>query len=65
MTENDEREEVPVDISNRAVDKGWSLWGLVRAGWNAKEGVSSPIQPGQGKNTSFNQRHKLYNKYFI
>ena len=46
-TENDEREEVPVDISNRAVDKGWSLWGLVRAGWNAKEGVSSPIQPGQ------------------
>lgn len=37
-------------MSNRAPDKGWSLWGLVRAGWNVKKDVSAPIQPGQGKN---------------
>ncbi|XP_006610640.1 phospholipase DDHD1-like isoform X1 [Apis dorsata] len=46
-TDNDEREDNSVDISNRTPDKGWSLWGLVRAGWNVKEGVSTPIQPGQ------------------
>ncbi|XP_076641508.1 phospholipase DDHD1 isoform X1 [Halictus rubicundus] len=45
-TETDEREENP-DMSNRTSDKGWSLWGLVRAGWNAKEDASTPIQPGQ------------------
>ncbi|XP_053992213.1 phospholipase DDHD1-like isoform X1 [Hylaeus volcanicus] len=44
--ENDERDESP-DISSRASDKGWSLWGLVRAGWNAKEDASIPLQPGQ------------------
>lgn len=48
ITDNDEREDNSVDISNRTPDKGWSLWGLVRAGWNVKEGVSTPIQPGQG-----------------
>ncbi|KZC04611.1 PREDICTED: phospholipase DDHD1-like [Dufourea novaeangliae] len=45
-TETDERAESP-DMSNRTVDKGWSLWGLVRAGWNAKEDASTPLQPGQ------------------
>ncbi|XP_033327758.2 phospholipase DDHD1 isoform X1 [Megalopta genalis] len=45
-TETDERDESP-DMSNRTSDKGWSLWGLVRAGWNAKEDASIPIQPGQ------------------
>ncbi|XP_031843425.1 phospholipase DDHD1 isoform X2 [Nomia melanderi] len=44
--ETDEREESP-DMSNRTSDKGWSLWGLVRAGWNAKEDASTPLQPGQ------------------
>ncbi|XP_076231435.1 phospholipase DDHD1 isoform X3 [Calliopsis andreniformis] len=44
--ETDERDESP-DMSTRAVDKGWSLWGLVRAGWNAKEDASTPLQPGQ------------------
>ncbi|CAK9810627.1 Phospholipase DDHD1 [Anthophora quadrimaculata] len=46
-TENDERDDNPVDISNRTTDKGWSLWGLVRAGWNVKEGIPTPLQPGQ------------------
>lgn len=43
-------------MSNRTPDKGWSLWGLVRAGWNVKKGVPTPIQPGQGKDIilSFN-----------
>ncbi|KAK0181259.1 hypothetical protein PV327_003557 [Microctonus hyperodae] len=42
-SDNDEREtESPTDTPNRTADKGWSLWGLVRAGWNAKEGPSSP-----------------------
>ncbi|KAK2581696.1 hypothetical protein KPH14_002183 [Odynerus spinipes] len=52
--ETDEREDSPVDGSNRNTEKGWSLWGLVRAGWNVKEGASSPtpdsnppIRPGQ------------------
>ncbi|XP_039302029.1 phospholipase DDHD1 isoform X2 [Solenopsis invicta] len=27
---------------NRNADKGWSLWGLVRGGWNVREGPSSP-----------------------
>jgi len=43
-------------MPNRA-EKGWSLWDLVRGGWNIKEGPSSPtpesnppIRPGQGKN---------------
>lgn len=48
-TETDERDEIP-DMSTRTTDKGWSLWGLVRAGWNAKEDSSAPIQPGQGTN---------------
>ncbi|XP_076749269.1 phospholipase DDHD1 isoform X2 [Xylocopa sonorina] len=45
--DNDERDENSVDISNRTSDKGWSLWGLVRAGWNVKEGVPTALQPGQ------------------
>lgn len=55
LIETDEREDSPVDVSNRNTEKGWSLWGLVRAGWNVKEGSSSPtpdsnppIRPGQG-----------------
>ncbi|XP_068988288.1 phospholipase DDHD1-like isoform X1 [Bombus flavifrons] len=47
IADNDEKEENSVDMSNRAPDKGWSLWGLVRAGWNVKKDVSAPIQPGQ------------------
>ncbi|KAG7204893.1 hypothetical protein KM043_005291 [Ampulex compressa] len=53
-TDNDERDDVPVDAPHQNVDKGWSLWGLVRSGWNVKEGPSSPtpdsnppIRPGQ------------------
>lgn len=48
--ENDERDECPGDVANRSSDKGWSLWGLVRAGWNVKEGApesSPPIRPDQ------------------
>lgn len=55
LIETDEREDSPVDVSSRNTEKGWSLWGLVRAGWNVKEGSSSPtpdsnppIRPGQG-----------------
>lgn len=48
ITDNDEKEENSVDMSNRTPDKGWSLWGLVRAGWNVKKGVPTPIQPDQG-----------------
>ncbi|XP_026668431.1 phospholipase DDHD1-like [Ceratina calcarata] len=47
VADTDERDENPVDISNRTPDKGWSLWGLVRAGWNVKEGVPTSIQPDQ------------------
>ncbi|KAK9300164.1 hypothetical protein QLX08_007080 [Tetragonisca angustula] len=47
LIDNDEKEENSVDMSNRTPDKGWSLWGLVRAGWNVKKGVPTPIQPGQ------------------
>ncbi|CAD1480945.1 unnamed protein product, partial [Heterotrigona itama] len=47
LIDNDEKEENSVDISNRTPDKGWSLWGLVRAGWNIKKGVPTPIQPDQ------------------
>ncbi|KOX67921.1 Phospholipase DDHD1, partial [Melipona quadrifasciata] len=47
LIDNDEKEENSVDISNRTPDKGWSLWGLVRAGWNVKKGVPTPIQPDQ------------------
>ncbi|XP_034942772.1 phospholipase DDHD1-like [Chelonus insularis] len=40
--ENEEKEaESPTDTANRN-EKGWSLWGLVRGGWNTKEGPSSP-----------------------
>ncbi|XP_043278278.1 phospholipase DDHD1-like isoform X2 [Venturia canescens] len=48
-----ERDETsPCDTPNRNVDKGWSLWGLVRAGWTAKEGSSptpdaNPLRPDQ------------------
>ncbi|XP_043516714.1 phospholipase DDHD1-like isoform X2 [Frieseomelitta varia] len=47
LIDNDEKEENSVDMSNRTPDKGWSLWGLVRAGWNVKKGVPTPIQPDQ------------------
>lgn len=51
---DDKDDSSPVDTPNRNADRGWSLWGLVRAGWNAKEGTSPtpdnpPIQPDQGK----------------
>lgn len=50
-------ETSPGDTPNRNVDKGWSLWGLVRAGWTAKEGSSptppppdaNPLRPDQGE----------------
>lgn len=64
-TEDGERgDESPSDTPNRNVDKGWSLWGLVRAGWTAKEGASSPtpdsnpIRPDQGN--SFFPREQLF-----
>ncbi|XP_044574971.1 phospholipase DDHD1-like [Cotesia glomerata] len=40
--EKDDKEaDSPTDTPNRTVEKGsWSLWGLVRAGWNTKEGAS-------------------------
>jgi len=44
-----------MDLPNRNAEKGWSLWDLVRGGWNVREGPSSPtpdsnppIRPGQG-----------------
>lgn len=52
-TDEKDADSSPVDTPSRTADKGWSLWGLVRAGWNAKEG-SSPtpenpiILPEQG-----------------
>lgn len=43
-SDNEEREvESPTDTPTRGGDKGWSLWGLVRGGWNNKEGGSSPV----------------------
>ncbi|XP_067214663.1 phospholipase DDHD1-like isoform X2 [Linepithema humile] len=52
-TETDDKDDSPTDIPNRA-EKGWSLWDLVRGGWNVREGPSSPtpesnppIRPGQ------------------
>lgn len=56
LTENDDKDDSPVDSPpNRNVEKGWSLWDLVRGGWNVREGPSSPtpdsnppIRPGQG-----------------
>ncbi|XP_016843553.1 phospholipase DDHD1 isoform X2 [Nasonia vitripennis] len=53
QSDTDEKDDSsPVDTPNRNADRGWSLWGLVRAGWNAKEGTSPtpdnpPIQPDQ------------------
>lgn len=58
MPENDERDESP-DMPSRASDKGWSLWGLVRAGWNAKEDASITIQPGQGISMIFNLSNNI------
>ncbi|XP_011690189.1 PREDICTED: phospholipase DDHD1-like isoform X3 [Wasmannia auropunctata] len=54
-TENDDKDDSPVDSPpNRNAEKGWSLWDLVRGGWNVREGPSSPtpdsnppIRPGQ------------------
>ncbi|XP_011139181.1 phospholipase DDHD1 [Harpegnathos saltator] len=53
-TETDDKDDSPVDTPNRSAEKGWSLWDLVRGGWNAREGPSSPtpdsnppIRPGQ------------------
>ncbi|XP_018308594.1 phospholipase DDHD1 isoform X2 [Mycetomoellerius zeteki] len=54
-TENDDKDDSPVDSPpNRNAEKGWSLWDLVRGGWNIREGPSSPtpdsnpsIRPGQ------------------
>ncbi|XP_032691103.1 phospholipase DDHD1-like isoform X2 [Odontomachus brunneus] len=53
-TEADDKDESPVDTPNRSAEKSWSLWDLVRGGWNVKEGPSSPtpdsnppIRPGQ------------------
>lgn len=53
VVENDDRDENSVDIPNPTPDRGWSLWGLVRAGWNVKEDISTSIQPDQGKNNMF------------
>ncbi|XP_024936658.1 phospholipase DDHD1 isoform X2 [Cephus cinctus] len=39
---NDGGDDSPIDLPNRNADKGWSLWGLVRAGWNGKDGATSP-----------------------
>ncbi|XP_046741833.1 phospholipase DDHD1-like isoform X1 [Diprion similis] len=38
--ESDERDESPGDAPSRNAEKGWSLWGLVRGGWSAKDGTS-------------------------
>ncbi|KAH0954763.1 hypothetical protein HN011_008314 [Eciton burchellii] len=53
-TENDDKDDSPGDTPNRNAEKGWSLWDLVRGGWNVREGPSSPtpdsnppIRPGQ------------------
>ncbi|XP_071637489.1 phospholipase DDHD1 isoform X2 [Temnothorax longispinosus] len=54
-TETDDKDDSPVDSPpNRNAEKGWSLWDLVRGGWNVREGPSSPtpdsnppIRPGQ------------------
>jgi len=53
--ENDDKDDSPMDLPNRNAEKGWSLWDLVRGGWNVREGPSSPtpdsnppIRPGQG-----------------
>lgn len=54
ISDTDEREDLsPADTPSKSADRGWSLWGLVRAGWNAKEDTSPtpdnpPIQPEQG-----------------
>ncbi|XP_012273270.1 phospholipase DDHD1 [Orussus abietinus] len=42
-TEDVQADDSPGDALIRSTDKGWSLWGLVRAGWIAKDGASSPI----------------------
>ncbi|XP_011504697.1 PREDICTED: phospholipase DDHD1-like, partial [Ceratosolen solmsi marchali] len=52
QSDNDDKDDTsPVDTSNRNAERGWSLWGLVRSGWNVKEGTSTPdnppIQPDQ------------------
>ncbi|XP_058790056.1 phospholipase DDHD1-like isoform X2 [Phymastichus coffea] len=53
QSDNDERDDLsPTDTPSKTADRGWSLWGLVRAGWNAKEDTSPtpdnpPIQPEQ------------------
>ncbi|XP_014484947.1 PREDICTED: phospholipase DDHD1-like [Dinoponera quadriceps] len=41
-TETDDKDDSPVGTPNRSAEKGWSLWDLVRGGWNVKEGPSSP-----------------------
>ncbi|KAL0106457.1 hypothetical protein PUN28_016282 [Cardiocondyla obscurior] len=53
-TENDDKDDSPVDSPPNRAEKGWSLWDLVRGGWNVREGPSSPtpdsnppIRPGQ------------------
>lgn len=56
LIENDDKDDSPVDSPpNRNAEKGWSLWDLVRGGWNVREGPSSPtpdsnppIRPDQG-----------------
>ncbi|XP_020282078.1 phospholipase DDHD1-like [Pseudomyrmex gracilis] len=52
--DKDDKDDSPTDAPNRNAEKGWSLWDLVRSGWNAREGPSSPtpesnppIRPGQ------------------
>ncbi|KYN08226.1 Phospholipase DDHD1 [Cyphomyrmex costatus] len=53
--ENDDKDDSSMDSPpNRNAEKGWSLWDLVRGGWNTREGPSSPtpdsnisIRPGQ------------------
>ncbi|KAJ8674260.1 hypothetical protein QAD02_005522 [Eretmocerus hayati] len=52
QSDTDEKDDSPADTPSKNADRGWSLWGLVRAGWNAKEETSPtpdvpPIQPDQ------------------
>uniref|UniRef100_A0A0C9RDA9 DDHD1_2 protein n=1 Tax=Fopius arisanus TaxID=64838 RepID=A0A0C9RDA9_9HYME len=45
-SDNDEREtESPTETPNRSVERGWSFWGLVRAGWNTREVDTTDVNP--------------------
>ncbi|XP_015126748.1 phospholipase DDHD1 [Diachasma alloeum] len=45
-SDNEEREaESPTETPNPSVERGWSLWGLVRAGWNTREVDTTDVNP--------------------